>query len=107
MENSGFASGQNASFQQPPMNGQSQGLAIASLVCGILSCLCCISILTGPAGLIMGFIAKKKADENPLHFGGRGLAVAGMITGGVGTALVVVIVILQIFFGVLGSLMKR
>ena len=99
--------GQNQPFQPPPAaGGPSQGLAIGSLVCGVLSCLCCVSILTGPAGLIMGFIAKKKADEDPAHYGGRGMALAGMITGALGIVLFIVMIVLQIFFGVLGALSK-
>ena len=98
---------QGSSFSQPPVSGQSQGLAIASLVCGILSCICCFSILTGPAGFIMGIIAKKKADEDPAHFGGRGLALGGMITGGIGTLLFIVLFVLQIFFGVLSAVMNK
>jgi hypothetical protein len=62
----------------------SQGLAIGSLICGILSLLCCASILTGPAAVIMGFIARKNANENPNQFGGAGLALAGMVCGGIG-----------------------
>ena len=106
MENPAPGFGQNPSFQPPPVAAPSQGLAIGALVCGVLSCLCCVSILTGPAGLIMGFIAKKKADEDPAHYGGRGLALAGMITGGIGILLFIVLIIMQIFFGVLGALQR-
>ena len=98
--------GSNTPFQSPAagVQGESKGLALASLICGILSCLCCISVLTGPAAVIMGFLAKKNADENPQQYGGRGMAVAGMITGAVGFLLGVVLIIMQIFFGILGSL---
>lgn len=71
----------------PPVaggSGQSQGLAIAAMICGILSCLCCVSILTGPAGVIMGFIARKKASEDPANFGGGTFAMVGMIAGAIG-----------------------
>lgn len=107
MENPGFTSGDGSSFQTPTAGGQSQGLAIGSLVCGILSCICCFaSIILGPAGLIMGFIAKKKAEEDPANYGGRGLALGGMITGAVGIVLFVVLIILQVFFGVMGAVMR-
>ncbi len=90
--------GQNTPFQPPPagVGGQNQTLAIVSLVLGILSCLCCFSILTGPAGLITGFIAKGKAENEPHLYGGRGLALGGMITGGIGTLLAIVVIILQV-----------
>jgi len=99
--------GANTPFQPPPAGGAgpSSGLATGSLICGVLSCVCCFSVITGPAAVIMGFIAKKKADENPAEFAGRGLAMGGIITGAIGFVLGVVLVILQIFFGALGSLM--
>ncbi len=98
--------GSNTPFNPPAtgVGGQSQGLAIASMICGILSCLCCISILTGPAGAIMGFIAKKKADEDPANFGGRTFALVGLITGAIGTILGIGLIIMQVFFGVLSNL---
>ena len=89
--------GQNTPFQPPVGEGQNQTLAIVSLVCGVLSIVCCwFSIFVGPAGLITGYLAKNKADQNPAHFGGRGMALAGMITGGIGTALGILFIILQI-----------
>lgn len=78
--------GANTPFQPPMAGGQNNTLAIVSLVCGILSiCLC--GIVTGIPALITGFMAKNKADTNPAEFGGRGMALAGMITGGIGTVL--------------------
>lgn len=98
--------GQNTPFQTPAVNqGQNQTLAIVSLVCGILSMLCCVSVITGPAGLITGFMAKKNAEQNPNEYGGRSLALGGIITGAIGTLIFVVLFILQIFFGVLGGIM--
>jgi hypothetical protein len=96
----------NAPFQpvQSINVGQSKGLAIGSLVSGILSLLCCLPIITGPAALVMGFIAKKKADENPSEFGGRGLALGGMITGGIGILIGIGQIIWIIFWGGLNLL---
>jgi hypothetical protein len=100
--------GSNTPFEPPPVGagGPSQGLAVGALVCGILSCLCCLSIFTGPAGIVMGYMAKKKADEDPAQYGGRGMALGGMIAGIAGTLLGITLIILQIFFGVLGSVMR-
>jgi hypothetical protein len=99
--------GSNTPFQPPvAAGGPSQGLAVGSLVCGVLSCLCCLSVLTGPAAVIMGFVAKKKADEDPSQFGGRGMAMGGIITGIVGFLIGIALIILQVFFGVLGSLAR-
>lgn len=79
--------GANTPFQPPPpaMGGQDQTLAIVSLVCGILGIVCCQ--IVAPVAIITGFMAKKKATENPMQFGGSGMALAGIITGGIGTLL--------------------
>jgi hypothetical protein len=81
--------GQNTPFTPPPMSGaggQNQTMAIVSLVCGILG-LCC-GVL-GPIGLIVGYIAFNNANKNPAQYGGRGLALGGMITGGIATLLMI------------------
>ncbi len=99
--------GSNTPFQPPPAGvagGENKTLAIVSLVLGILSCLCCFSVVTGPAALITGFMARKKADEDPAQYGGRGLALGGMITGAIGFLIGVAVIIMQIFFGVLNNL---
>lgn len=85
---------------QPPVagtGGQNNTLAIVSLVCGILSiCLC--GFLTGVPAIITGFMAKNNADSNPAMYGGRGMAIAGMITGVIGTLFTVLYVIF-VFLG--------
>ncbi|MCU0240025.1 MAG: DUF4190 domain-containing protein [Pyrinomonadaceae bacterium] len=89
--------GQNTPFQPPAVvsQGQNQTLAIVSLVLGILSIVCCQ--LTGPVAIVTGWMAKNKADENPGEFGGRGLALAGFITGIIGSILLVLVIIYYIF----------
>jgi len=100
----------NAPFQpmQQAGAGQSQVLAIGALVCGILSCtvLCCMGIFLGPVAFVLGFMAKKKADENPAEYGGRGLAVAGMITGGIGALFGIGFIIYEIIMGGLALLLQ-
>lgn len=69
-------------------NGQGSGLAVASLVCGILSMVfCCVSFL----GLILGVLA--------VVFGvivlvsgsnGKGMAIAGILTGSIGFVIIMV-----------------
>ena len=93
---SGF--GGNTPFQPPgAAQGEKKGLAIAAMICGILSIPCCwLAIILGPAGAIMGFIAKNKADADPMHFGGRGMALAGIITGIIGTLIAILWIVLNI-----------
>jgi Domain of unknown function (DUF4190) len=77
--------GQNTPFQPPPgmPDGANKTLPIVSLVFGIVSLCCYISPLTGLVALITGYLGMKNANTDPANFGGKGLAIAGMITGGV------------------------
>jgi len=87
--------GANTPFQPPVAGqGQNQTLAIVSLVCGILSVFCCAWFLPGIVAVVLGFMAKNKADQNPAEYGGRGMAVAGMITGGISVVLGIIVTIL-------------
>jgi hypothetical protein len=56
---------------------------IVSLVFGVVSLCCYISPLTGIVALVTGYMGLKNVNNDPQHFGGKGLAIAGMITGGV------------------------
>ncbi len=66
---------------QPP----SQGLAIGAMVCGILAFIgCCAWYLAGPVavvGVVLGHIAISKIKANPVAYGGRGMARAGLVLG--------------------------
>lgn len=96
--------GQNTPFQPPPAGtGQNQTLAIVSLVLGILSIFCCGWILPGVIAVVLGFMAKSKAEQNPNEYGGRGLALGGIITGGISVVLGIVVIILYLFTGLLAG----
>ncbi len=98
--------GQNTPFDTPPTSGEegeNKTLAIVSMICGVLSMLCCASIITGPIGLITGYMARGKIAENPAEFGGGTFALIGMITGAIGTVLFVIVLILQLVFGLAGN----
>ncbi|MEA2349054.1 MAG: hypothetical protein QOG62_2841 [Thermoleophilaceae bacterium] len=78
----------------PPPGGygaqpKNSTLAIVSLVTGIIGILpCCWGFfLFGLVGLITGFIAKGQIEGSNGAQTGRGMAVAGMILGGVAVAL--------------------
>lgn len=98
--------GSNTPFNPPVagVEGQNKTLAIVSLVCGVLSCLCCFSIITGPAAVVTGYIAKGNIEKNPAEYGGRGLALGGIITGAIGVVITIILIVLQVFFGLLGSM---
>ncbi len=59
---------------------QENGLAIGSLVCGILSFLCC-SVFTGIPAIVLGIMAINKEKNDPLRYGGKGMAIGGIVLG--------------------------
>src|SRR5882724_7762821 len=73
----------------PQVRGQATNtLAILSLISGIIglfACLCGLLTVPAVAGLVMGFIALKKVQETGEK--GREMAIAGMVTGGLGLLL--------------------
>lgn len=74
-----FAPPSNYSTFEPPEEGSKQGLAIFSLVLGIISLftfgLLGIGAITG---IVVAVIAMNKAKREPWKYGGRGLAIAGL-----------------------------
>jgi type II secretory pathway pseudopilin PulG len=57
-----------------------KGLAVASLVVGIVSFLTFTLLgFAGVAGIILGAIAISKVNRNPTRYGGKGLAIAGLV----------------------------
>ena len=75
--------GQNTPFQPPVAGqGQNQTLPIISLVLGILSLCCYVSPITGIAALITGYLGMKNVNNDPANYGGKTLAIVGMILGG-------------------------
>src|SRR5687768_4592912 len=60
-----------------------QGLAIASLVCGILSIVLCCSVFTGVPAIVLGIMAINKEKNDPGRYGGKGMAIGGIATGAV------------------------
>lgn len=100
--------GQNTPFQPPPAGvgaDQNKTLAVVSLVLGILSIPCC-GFLTGIPAVIVGFIARSKAASEPHLYTGQGLALAGIITGALGTVLGFIMLIVQILLGGLDTLLR-
>lgn len=79
--------------QMPP---QTSAMAVIALVLGILGLLTfcfCYGILALP-GLILGIIAMKEIKASNGAKTGHGMALAGAITGGIGLALGIVMIVL-------------
>jgi hypothetical protein len=83
--------GQPISQINPSGQPKTNGLAIASLVSGIL---CCIPF-SGVAAIIMGAMAIGQINANPSQQQGKGLAIAGISIGSVSIALVVLSAIIN------------
>ena len=88
-------------YQGGPAPSQSNGLAVASLVLGIVGLLLAlvpvigfISWILAPVGLILGFIAMGKPT-------GKGLAIGGLVTSGL--ALLVCIAWVAVFGAALST----
>lgn len=84
---------------QPP----SQGLGIASLVCGILALVSCcvVGFLNLPlviAAIVTGHMALSKIKGDPARYSGKGMAKAGLATGYLGLvgAILVGIFVMQV-----------
>lgn len=73
--------------------GGNIGFAIASLVCGILSLLCCclglFSAVLAIAAIVLGIITLC------FKYDGKGMAIAGIATGGVAVAIVIFSLVLS------------
>jgi hypothetical protein len=78
---------------------KTDGLAITSLVLGILSMICCgMGILTGIPAVICGHIAMGRMKKDP-NLQGKGLAIAGLIMGYLGIVVSVIYLIYVVAFG--------
>ena len=73
--------GDQPSYQQWQPRNLKQGLAITSLVFGILNFVTLGLLGLGAiTGAILGFVALRKAKRRPDVYGGQGLAIAGLTT---------------------------
>lgn len=83
--------------QNYPMrvNSQDQTLPTISMILGIIAVLvgCCYGgIPLGAGAIITGIIALNNEKSDSTKYGGRGLAIAGIVTGAVGFCISILIV---------------
>jgi hypothetical protein len=79
---------------------RTSGLAIASLILGILSLVFCwapyfIGVIMGVLAIVFGGVAMGQTGRDPA-LGGRGMAIAGLICGIIGVVIFVILVIVVI-----------
>jgi len=82
-------------YQQPKPN---HPMAVPSLVLSLISYMFCP--LLGVVGMIMGFSALNGVNAEPERYGGKGMAIAGLVLGGIATVLSIAGVL---FFVLLGA----
>lgn len=80
-----------------PQQNAGSGFAITSLVCGILSILCCyctlgVTVIPAIMAIIFGIVAQKKGQS-------KGLSIAGIITGVIGLLLSLGMILYIVFVG--------
>lgn len=84
----------------PPDQNLPKGMAIASLILGIISvvtvCIPYVALVLGVVAIILGAIARSKANAGTA--GGKGMATVGLILGIVGIILVVIVVAAGVAF---------
>ena len=84
-----YNSPQTYAGQQPYVGTiPTDGLSIASLVCGILGAITCwLGGLFGLPAVICGHMSLKKINNSPTPIAGKGMAIAGLVTGYIGIAM--------------------
>jgi hypothetical protein len=88
----------------PPAAAPNSGLAIASLVLGILS-MVCTGILTAIPAVITGHMARGEIRKSAGRIDGDGMALTGLILGYITIALTVVALILVFGFGLFATVL--
>ena len=87
-----YYSSNNASEVNYASSNGNIGFAIASMVCGILSLICCcfslFSLVLGVAAVVLGIVCLSGKYE------GKGMAIAGIITGGLGIFIWVIFILI-------------
>ena len=68
-------------------------MAVAALVLGIGGMVTCL-FPVGIVGLILGIIALVRENNEPQRYGGRGMAVGGIVTGGISILLIPVMALM-------------
>lgn len=79
----------------PPPAGRS-GLALASMVVGIVGLLACFTVVPSVVALVLGVVALRQIARSAGARSGRGMAVAGVVLGALGVVVGAVLVAVAI-----------
>ena len=89
-------------WQPPPppgyIAGPQQSLAVASLVLGLVSVTvgwcCSFGILTAPIAVALGIASLVQIKNNPTRYSGKGMAIGGIVAGGLYFLFVVLMILI-------------
>jgi hypothetical protein len=93
---------QNQQFYPAVVQGENQTLPTIALALGVVSIMfaCCYGgIPFGGAALVLGFLGLRNSNENPMRFGGRSLAIGGIVTGVIGLLISLGLLLIVIISG--------
>jgi hypothetical protein len=101
-------------WQPPPppayVAGPQQGLAVASMICGIFTVTigwCCyLGVITGPIAIGLGIYSLVQLKNYPDKFGGKPFAMTGIITSAVYFVVLALLVLLYGMAIFMGSLSR-
>lgn len=89
-----------APYSPPAVNySQDQTLPIISLILGVLCfmTICCYGgVPLGLGAVITGYLGMQNADQNPQKYGGKGMAIGGLILGAIGLVSGFIFILLAI-----------
>jgi len=99
-------------WQPPPpppyVQGQKQGLAVASMCCGIFTIVfgwcCSIGVISGIVAIVLGAYQLVQIKNNPEQNGGKPFAIVGLVTSSVYFVVWILLMILYGFAIFMGSL---
>ena len=95
----------NQQIYQPPfaapsvIHKQDQTLPIISLVLGVLGLvlICCYGgIPLGAGAMITGYLGMSNANKDPMQYGGKGLAIGGIVLGAISILVGLIMVLIAI-----------
>ncbi|MBE5887103.1 MAG: DUF4190 domain-containing protein [Lachnospiraceae bacterium] len=88
-------------YETPATEG-SNGLAIASLICGIVGLVCCGGGIVSIVAIILGAMGKKKGVKTGMAKWGLGLGIAGVVI----SVLVVIVYVVLMALGLIAGGME-
>ncbi|MFO8013622.1 MAG: DUF4190 domain-containing protein [Phycisphaerae bacterium] len=88
-------------YPPPPATPRQNGLAVASLVLGIVS-LACSQCITALPGVILGHIALRQIRDSGGAETGEGMAIGGLVCGYISIGIAVLVALVWVLFVLLG-----